>query len=140
MIRPFGRRHAGRPLAAFDYQGAVMSEMGAGGSLDQDEGAEYSPDEGDRDEAAGSRPSGPGTGSPMDTEFSLGSSEAQNSSSGSPGHKRCLHTGCRCEVTYTLTATEVFRFICHPQCEDAKPVVRLADDHTCGCSHTLCIR
>jgi hypothetical protein len=116
-----------------------MSEMGAGGSLDQDEGAEYSPDDGEGEETA-AQPSGPGTGSPPDTAFSLGSGDTQDSSSGSPGHKKCLHEGCKCAVDFETTTTGVFRFICHSQCEHAGPVVMLADDHTCGCSHTQCIR
>jgi hypothetical protein len=140
MIRPSGRRRTDRPDAAFDDRGAVMSEMGPGGSLDEDEGAEYAPSDGEDEQTVESRPSGPGTGSPTGTDPGYGSSGTEDSSGGSPGHKGCVHVGCRCEVTFPESATAVFRFICHQQCENAAPVVSLADDHTCGCSHGMCVR
>jgi hypothetical protein len=117
-----------------------MSEMGAGGSLDEDEGAAYSPADSEGDESAESRPSGPGTGSPTATDPGYRSSGTEDSAGGSPGHKRCRHEGCLCEVSYPEATTGVFRFICHAQCENAGPVVTLADDHTCGCSHAMCVR
>jgi hypothetical protein len=119
-----------------------MSESGAGGSLDPDEGTGQFPwgggGDGD-DEGRRSEPAGPGTGSPGVSEPSSDTG-TEDSSGGSPGHKFCMHQGCKCGVDFDQLATSVFRFICAAGCEGAPPVVTLADDHSCGCGHRMCIR